>query len=235
MNDQPPRDSIADIAAVDFSLGNCQAIQYSPAVPATAHLFSDDYLSSIYAHLKSSLTLERTFCGMQNLSHDAIVSYLASKPVIALVEWNPDHTRFRTLRFSFIVAWIGVPPPAVGPRSAFGAYSLFPDAWGTPEAEVLAMLGLARIFHTYSLQSLYGQRYIKNALTAKFMRRFGFNDLVTLPDFILHRNDNGSSVDLGECVVSRLTRADFEKYAAEQLRSIASAVADTVMGTVGEI
>lgn len=213
-------DPIAALAPGDFSLGRCQAIQYSPALPGTAHLFPDDYLSQLYARMKSESVLERTFCGMLGLSHDAIVSYLASKSLFALIEWDPDHTHFQTLGFAFIVAWIGVAPPTAGPRSAFAAYTLFPDAWGSPEAEVLSMLGLARIFHTYSLQSIYGQRYIRNALTARFMSRFGFNDIAVLPGFLTHRNGSTGGVELGGCVVSRLDRRDFETYTAGQLGTI---------------
>lgn len=213
-------DPIAALAADDFSIGNCQVLQYNPALPGTAHLFPDNYLSTLYARMKSSLILERTMCGMQNLSHDAICTYLSAKPVFAAVEWNPDRTQFQTLGFGFIVAWIGIAPPAPGPRSAFGAYSMFPESWGSPEAEVLAMLGLARMFHTFALQSVYGQRYIRNALTARFMQRFGFKDIATLPDFITHRNGNG--IELGTCVVSHLTRRDFSDYVSRQLQSIGS-------------
>jgi hypothetical protein len=213
-------DSLDTLAAADFSLGNCQVIPYNPPVAATAHLFPDDYLSTLYSHMKSALILERTMCGMRDLSHNAITAYLASKPVFAAVEWSPDHSHFHTLGFGFIVNWVGIPYPAPGPRSAFAAYAMFPDSWGTPEAEVLAMLGLARMFHTYSLQSLYGQRYIRNALTARFMSRFGFKDIATLPDFLLHLNGNG--VELSASVVSHLTLRDFTDYVALQLQSVES-------------
>ena len=206
---------IISVAINNFELGNCQALQYNPALPGTAHLFPDDYLSQLYSRMKSALILERTMCGMADLSHNAIVTHLAGKPLFALVEWNPSHTQFQTLGFAWIVAWIGTPPLAPGPRSAFAAYAFFPDAWGSPEAEVLAMLGLSRMFHTYSLQSMYGQRYIRNALTARFMSRFGFKDIAVLPDFLMYRSCNG--VRLGACVVSRLDHFDFSNYVTSQL------------------
>src|SRR5579872_3089224 len=213
-------DSISSLASTDFSLGNCQVLQYNPPLPGTAQLFPDNYLSALYSRMKASLTLERTMCGMLNLSHDAIVSYLASKPLFAAIEWDQYHTRFQTLGFGFIVAWIGPPPSTPGERSAMGGYSMFPESWGSPEAEVLAMLGIARMFHTYSLQSLYGQRYIRNALTARFMQRFGFKDLATLPDFMPHRNGNSNGPSLAPCVVSRLSRLDLNDYVARQMASI---------------
>lgn len=215
-------DPIDALAANDFSIGLCQVLQYNPPLAATAHLFPDDYLSILYTRMKDALILERTMCGMRDLSHNAITSYLATKPLFAAVEWSPDHTRFTTLGFGFIVNWIGVPYPAPGPRSAAAAYAMFPDSWGSPEAEVLAMLGLARMFHTYSLQSIYGQRYIRNALTARFMRKFGFVDIATLPDFLIHRNGNGE--ELAGCVVSHLTRRDFADYVSRQLASVESTV-----------
>jgi len=213
-------DSIDALAAEDFSLGNCATIQYNPPLPGFAHLFPDDYLSTLYVRMKESLILARTMCGMRDLSHNAITSYLASKPIFAAVEWTPDRSRFTTLGFGFIVNWIGVPYPAPGPRSASAAYAMFPDSYGSPEAEILAMLGLARMFHTYSLQSIYGQRYIRNALTARFMARFGFKDIATLPDFLIHRNGNGE--ELTGCVVSHLTRQDFAGYVSRQLASVES-------------
>ena len=220
MPDTPTADPIDMLAAADFSGGLCQVLQYNPPLPGTAHLFPDDYLSTLYARMKSASILERTMCGMRELSANAIVPYLATKPVFAAVEWSPDHSKFTTLGFGFIINWIGIPYPAPGPRSAAGGYCMFPDAWGTPEAEILSMLGLARMFHTYSLQSLYGQRYIRNALTARFMGRFGFKDIAVLPDFITHRNGNG--VELGACVVSHLTRQDFADYVSRQMASVES-------------
>lgn len=218
MTDTP--DPIAALAADDFSVGLCQVLPYNPPVPSTSHLFPDDYLSTLYSRMKSSLILDRTMCGMINLTHNAITAYLASKPIFAAVEWNPDHSRFQTLGFGFIVDWVGIRPPTPGPRSAFAAYAMFTNSWGTPEAEVLAMLGLARMFQTYALQSIYGQRYIRNALTARFMSRFGFKDIAVLPDFLLRQN--GSGVELGGCVVSRLSRQDLCDYIVRQMSSVSA-------------
>jgi hypothetical protein len=95
---------------------------------------------------------------------------------------------------------------------------MFPECWGSAEAEVLGMLGLAQMFHLYSLQAMYGQRYIRNELTAKFMGRYGFRDMSVLPDFMLCQN--GSGLELGGCVVSRLSCEDFSSYVARALDSV---------------
>lgn len=213
-------DPISILKDADFTLGNCAVIPYNPPVPAYAPLFPDDYLSQLYSRMKSAHILETTMCGMPSLGHNPIVTYLAGKPVFAAVEWDQGHISFRTLGFGFIVQWIGIPPPNDGPRSAFAAYAFFPEAWGQPEAEVLAMLGLARMFSTYSLRSVYSQRYAVNRLTARFTKRFGFKDIATIPELLLHKN--GTGFEFTDCVASRLTRDDFSDYVAGQLSSIAA-------------
>lgn len=112
---------------------------------------------------------------------------------------------------------------AAVPRAAVCAYVFFRPWWGTDEAEVLGMLGLAYLFHTYSLTSIHGQRYPGNSLTAKFVSRYGFRDTGTIPEFLQIRNyhapgdsDATPAVTLTSCVLNTLSRADFEAYIRHQ-------------------
>jgi len=209
---------LAALNADDYTLGNLQCIPYNPPDAAYASIFPDNYLSALYSRMKSAGILSRTFCGMTYLTHDAILSYLATRPVFAAIQWAPDRRSFDTLGFGFIVTWNGVPPPAPGPRSAFAAYAMFPEAWGTPEAEMLGMLGLARMFYVYKLQDVFGQRYARNALTARFMARYGFRDIGTVPDFLLDKRDG--ALVMSDGVISRLTQPDFVRYVEGQYLSL---------------
>jgi len=215
-------DVLQALADDDYRMGNLQAIPYNSLLRNDDHpLFEDNFLSTLYADSKAAGILPRTFCGMTNLSHDAIVSYLASKKVVALVEWGERDTiaegTFVIAGYAFVVAWVGVAPPELGPRSAFAAYAYLPEYWGLPAAETLGMLGLAHLFHVYKLQSIFGQRYADNALTARFMARYGSHDIGTIPGFILDKGERDGQRRLIDCVLSRLTREDFVSYVERRL------------------
>jgi len=236
----PSVDILAALNADNYRLGNLQIVQYDPHNIHIARYLPDNFLSQLYLRMKADKILTRTFCGMQDLSHDAIVKYLSGHPLFMAVEWREDTYNEDTynegacnresklsphlLGFGFIVTWIGVPPPNLGPRAAFGAYGFFRESWGQPEAEILGMLGLAKMFYQYKLSAIWGQRQAFNRLTAKFMARYGFRDIVSLPEFILYNQrgeGNHSEPVLGSCEVSRLTRKDFTLYVEKMLATLA--------------
>lgn len=219
----PLPDVLDALNADDYRIGQLQCLPYT--IPGlnrdTAYngLFSEDWLSLLYLRMKHEGVLERTFCGMLNLSHDAVLCYLMGKPVFAVVRWHEDNQAFDTVGMGWIGTWSGIAPPMIGPRCAFSAYVLFREMWGQPAGEVVTMLGLARMFRSYRLDSILGQRYATNGLTARFMSKFGFRDIGTLPRFMLRKNAQGDP-ELVDCVASRLSRKDFVRYVEDKLIEI---------------
>jgi hypothetical protein len=213
-----PVDVLLALADDSYRLGQLQALPY---VRNRTDIFPHDLLPQLYSRSRSAHILSRVFCGMRDLSADAIIPYLASKPVTLLVRWDDSNARYDVLGYSFIVTWIGVPPPEPGPRSAFAAYGYFPESWGSPDITTLSMLGLAYMFHFYKLQSIGGQRHNANVLTARFMRQFGFRDLFTMPEYLLDRRADGA-LEMADCTISRLTRAEFVEYVERRLVEMVS-------------
>ena len=234
---------------LSYTLGNCRVLVYNRFQPDT---FGDDLLSRLYDLCLLSRpthpfgTLPETQCGMSDLTRDAMISYWASKSILLLtvipatalpatapskrmIDMLPDNSRIAG--FAYLPAILGAPanppgqPQPIGPRSATGAYAFFRDWWGTPEIEVLAMLGLAHFFHSYHLAAIHGQRYTRNALTARFMSRFGFTDTGTLPFFLVDFPPGAeripANMQLVSCTLSTLLHEDFIAYVERELESIA--------------
>lgn len=139
------------------------------------------------------------FCGMADLSLPAIVSYLNQQRLWVLVKWTDDG-RFRTAG----VCWLSAQINSAQERAAFGAYGFLRWVWGQDDAEWLGWLGLSSLICEGRLCQLHGQRYESNHLTAKFMARFGFHDLVTVPKMIA----KGDTLE--PCVISTISRQEFE-------------------------
>lgn len=185
--------------------------------------------------------LPTLFCGMTNLGPDAICAYLAQRAVCVVGEWRSDTTtayvneiadptsptikyipgpeRFHPLGYCFPST-----QPALSPRSLtnqpsnslFAGYILFSDCWGTPQQTVLMYLGLAWLFHTFSLAAMHGSRYRTNHLTARWTRKFGFRDCGVLPHCMTAGDD--PTGPLVPAVFSTLLREDLET----RLRAILS-------------
>jgi len=220
----PDVDVLAALNADDYRIGDLQVIPYGSKEKYYEDCFPENFISVLYQWMKEDHVLPRTFCGMTNLTHDAIVGYLLNhRPLLIPGIWQTDAPgdppRFMPYGMSWVTTWIGVPPSAPGPRSALAAYTFFRRAWGQPEAEVLGMLGLARLFYTYKLHNIYGERSVTNALTAKFMNKYGTRDLGIVPEFLLERR-NGTLV-FTDCVISMLSRKDFTLYVEKQFASLA--------------
>lgn len=221
-----PLDVLSALHADDYRLDldlnservSLQVVPYEPLNPAYGPLVPHDFLSRSWIRLRDDRILRPLFCGLTNLSHDAIVAYLASKPLLIGGEWTGDSRQFRPLALGFIVTWIGVAPPQPGPRSAFAAYALFREAWGTEKGVWLGMLGLARMMRTWNLSAIYGQRYLHNRLTSRFMARYGFEDIGVVPEFLLEAR--AGQLRLTDCAISRLRRQDLVLYVETKLVSL---------------
>lgn len=205
---------ISAFAEDHYRLGDCQIIPYDRK---RIDVFGTNYLHHLYAQCLLSRPsspygiLPDIFCGMTDLSADALCSYLANKPVILLcVHTSP--TEFTPAGFAWPVELIR----ASSANSAFCAFTFFRPWWGTPEMTVLGMLGLAYLFAHYSLRTIMGQRYDTNVLAARFMAQYGAVDVGTIPDLL--RSHHGT---LEPCTVSALTRTDFELYCRKSLLTLA--------------
>lgn len=195
-----------------YRVGDCQALIYDRKNTAQ---FPEGYLGNIYFRLKGdrysrrrpngSGILNTLFCGFTDTSFDAVVSYLANRPLVIIGVWEDG--KFREAGFCFPVSLVGVSPE----RSCFAGYAFFREWWSNPVTEVLAMLGLSTLFVELNVNAIHGQRYQENSLTAKFMRRFGFEDCGTMKRAIMK---DGKLVG---ATVSSLMREDFEAYCEREL------------------
>jgi len=227
-------DPIQFLADSAYGWGSLQAIRYDRT---RTDLFPEPYLATLYRRAKESGggrigplgILPQTFCGMRDLSCEAVTSYLHQIPVVVVGEWQSaantiitdeesgsvEHRRqppqFYPLGFCYPSTALALAdpqhqtsdsPPA---NSVFAGYGFFDDAWGTPAQTVLMFLGLAYLFAEFRLAAIHGSRYHDNHLTARWCRRFGFRDVGTL-DYHFYRRDTGL---LGPGVVSTLRRENF--------------------------
>lgn len=193
-----------------YQIGNCRMIQYSRNDQS---VLKAGFLGELYFALTQNRyskrsgmgTLESLFCGMQDLSYDAIVSYLAGRAVSVLGVQDGDNFQMAGFFFPTVIMGAGTD------RSCFGAYGFLPRWWGSEEQEVLTAIGLAALFSELNLLSVLGVRYSDNELTAKFMSRFGFRDCGTLPHYLAKRGK------LVSATVSELSRDRFEGVLTEML------------------
>jgi hypothetical protein len=217
--------SLAHIAALDYRWGDCQAIRYDRANESVFRTHSGSYLLDLWEACRCSGhrgsrsgILSPLFCGMADLSSEAIIAYLHSIPLIILGEWRPvmipvdtppPVPEFAPLGFCFMTnlnrgkTW----------NSGLGAYAFFQEAWRTPQQLVLTLLGISRLFYEFRLCSLHGIRYADNKLTARWMAKFGFRDLGTIPNWMVRQ----STGELTDATISTLAREEFESRLSESL------------------
>jgi hypothetical protein len=205
-----PKYSLQHIAGLAYHWGYCQAIEYDQT---RADIFPQGYLTQLYNICKSSGRaklgiLEPLFCSMLDLSHDAITSYLHTRKLVVLGEWRPDPCQadppfFTPLGFCFLSTTARGKTTASG----FGAYGFSSEAWRTPQQHVLTYLGISYLFQENGLNSLHGIRYADNKLTARWMQKFGFVDVGTIPDYM----PRPSTGELTAATVSTLSREKFEE------------------------
>lgn len=196
---------LADLKSTDYRMGNLQAIMYNRN---DSRVFKPGFLGELYWMLKGSGqysqrpgngVLEPLFCGMTDLSFDAIVAYLSTVGLVVMGVWDGEN---------FKVAGICFPTTRVGAgdqKACFAGYGFLRAYWGTDEQELLAVLGLAVLFVEGEVLAIHGVRYETNTLTANFMSRFGFKDDGTVPMYFLRRGK------LVGATVSTLTRGAFEE------------------------
>ena len=198
-----------DLKQENYRIGDLQAIPYDRNNP----LFGESYLPDLYYGLGAGRrttfrreNLRMLFCGMNDLSLPAIVSYLAAQKLVILGKWEGD--TLRTGGACWATAVMGTKE-----KSGFGAYGFLRWIWGTDEQEWLSWLGLAYLFNETGggLVQLHGQRYENNHLTARFMAKFGFHDLAAVPKLIAR----GEILESG--VISTVSRDDFENNLSRKI------------------
>lgn len=207
------RESILNVLQQDeYRIGNCQVLLYD----RRRTTFPEGYLSQLYqlcklsGHRNKMGILPTLFCGMADLSHDAITCYLANRPVLVPVLWSsPTQFLAAGIAFPTTVPVMGLPTSQ--DKAIFAGYGMFKGVWGTPEAEILGMLGLAYFFLSYDVTAIHGLRYADNALTARFTHQFGFKDNGSIPRYMLR---NG---ELVTGISSTLLIEDFEQYVERKL------------------
>lgn len=197
-----------------YRYGDLQSIPYDPKNP----LFKEDYLHDLYFMLKGSRfhktrpgngILDVLFCGMPDISYNTITAYLATHNLCVMGIWQPDGT-FSTAGIHF------TPVRTVGPDGesmCISGYGFLKDYWGTEEMETLTVLGIAQIFGELNVKSIHGIRYTTNEFTARYMAKFGFHDLCTIPNWMLR---NGKLVP---GVLSTLSREEYERNLMERVLS----------------
>jgi hypothetical protein len=218
-----PLQTIADHA---YMFQGCQVLRYDPG---RREIFGDEMLSHLYWQTRNNTSrtklgaLPALMCGMTDLSHDAIVSYFHQRGVVLMGEWRanpspvdpenplPDnleeltHPQFHVLGYVFLSTNVTYSTDRKA-NSVFGGYCFFREAYRTPQQTVLTHLGLSYLFHELSLVNLHGVRYADNKLTARLMEKFGFQDIGTIPNYMIQQ----STGQLVDGVVSTLSRAEFE-------------------------
>jgi hypothetical protein len=192
-----------------YRLGNLQAIGY---LRTRSDVFPPGFLGTLYHRMQTGLSgkrgdswLRMLFCGMADVSFDAIVPYLASRPLCILGEWRGAVFAPAGLIFPTVQLGLG------DQKAAFAGYGFFREWWGTEEQKTLALLGIAFFFVELGLVALHGMRYAENSLTRNFLAGFGFKETGRIPRYMLR---NGKLVD---GVASSLLREDFEAYVERQV------------------
>lgn len=212
--------------------------------PFLYHLYEQTRLSGQRHPLPLDLNNRATlgpipllFCGMTNLGPDAISKYLSERAVCVVGEWRSDQTtcyvtdgsspevryeegpeRFHPLGYCFPSTPVTTSPLSLTSQpvnSVFAGYTIFSEAWRTPQQRVLMFLGLAWLFSTFSLAAIHGSRYGDNHLTARWTRQFGFRDCGTLPHCLTAAAD--PTGPLVPATFSALLREDFERLLRETL------------------
>lgn len=241
-------DPIQMFADSGFRWGDCEAIKYDPV---RQDLFPQPFLFHLYERCRTSGrgklgVLPVLFCGMTNLSVDAICQYLSQRPICVVGEWRKhtwvtapepdkvDTPYFHDLGFCFPCTVTGskLSTKDNPQNSSMAGYTLFQDAWGTPQQTVCMFLGLAWLFHTLQLACIHGQRYTDNHLTAKFTHKFGFKDCGTASHMLLKEPDG----PLYPMTLSTLLRADFVDLTRGVLLNLRREASEgSAHGRVGEI
>ena len=182
-----------------YRVGDFAAIRYDKA---RTEIFPEGWIGEVYFRLKGGMynrksktdsILEKTFCGIIDLSYDNIVSYLSKLPIIAMGKW--DDKKFTIYGLAFVTTMIGN------------------ETHRTATAGYVMLLGLSLLFGAFNLESVHGVRGIENRLTAKFVERFGFKDDGVIPSWMMKRGR------LVPAVISSCLREDFEQYVEEKLIS----------------
>jgi hypothetical protein len=205
-----PIDVLGALKEDEYRCGDLQVLKYDRS---REDLFSDGYLAYLYARCRESRRrsgdgiLSATFGGNPASNFNAIVTYLAQRPVLLILgKWIDG--KFNELGFAFPTVSLGTVNTE---KSLICGYAFFRNSWGSEDQRILTLLGLAYFFKEFELCAVIGNRYRENVLTAKFMARFGFKDYGEIPRFQIQ------GTKLVPMVVSALMREDFEELVKDWL------------------
>lgn len=203
--------ALADLQAQDYRLGDCQAIRYDRT---RADLFSDGYLGRLYFLLKEcgrhggDGILTAMFGGNPPSAFDAIIPFLAARPLIVLGTWKGG--QFTEAGLCYPILYCGTQQTEM---AAFCGFGFLPPVWGSDELCTLGILGLAMLYQELNLVAIHGTRFPANMLAARFMEQFGFHTVGELPHYQLQEGK------LVPAVIATCSRETFETVAAAYLRS----------------
>lgn len=210
------RNTLTPFQEMQWRIANCFVRVYDRK---QVDVYGDNFLHYLYQQTVDSgpNVLSTTFCGVRDLTADAICAYLHTRQPLLLLCMDSDNdpARFDAVGYLFPTVWFGIKGETE--RSGLIGYCFFHSVWGTPQASVLGMLALAYMFLNYDLVAIHGQSAVWNQLSHKFVEQFGVRETGILPR-TLPRSDG----QLEDCRWSTVLREDFEKYAREQLLSIQS-------------
>lgn len=230
----PPPDPITDDDIADplawakrsnYQLGSLAAVPYDRRRPLAFQ--PQPFLPYLWQRTGSSGrsrlgSLPALFCGMTDLTSDAICSYLSQRLVLVLGEYrtqaiDPDdplpaanfedlcEPQLYSLGYAFPASIPIVTSRDSQTNAMFIGYTFFQEAWRTPQQIVLMYLGLAFLFGEFRLVNIHGVRYADNRLTARLAGKFGFRDVGTIPNY-MQREATG---ELADATISTLDRATF--------------------------
>ena len=164
----------------NYRIGDLQAIAYDRRNPAFKPGFLSDlyfkFLHNRYNRRPGTGILENMLCGFEDVSHDAVIQFWLRTPLVILGIWKGEEFTPCGLCFPALIIGAGQEE-----RACYGGYGFLPEWWSSDEQEVLTILGISALFVEMQLKVLHGSRFETNDLTAKYMQRFGFRDVATLP------------------------------------------------------
>lgn len=198
--------NLADLKAQEYRIGNCQAIRYDRE---RADLFYEGWLAHLYERFLESgrrdphSWITALFGGNPPSHFDAILPFLASRPLIILGIWKEQ--TFEPAGICFPLLFCGSQHTEL---AAFCGFGFFRQYYGTDEIHTLSILGLAHLYGELNLVAIHGTRFPDNTLAARFMEQFGFRDIGELPHYQLR------GVKLVPTIISTCSRAKFEEVLA---------------------
>lgn len=163
------------IANWEYQTETTALIPYDKAWP----VFPDGLLGHLYLRTREDGLLDQVFCGRATPDFDDFVSYLSSRKVVLQI-YCLQRPELEPIGYCFINGADGED----GTRLAQFGFCFFREYWGRPELRDLVRLCLRYWFEVLKVDVLYGATLLENYLARNFARKFGFQEIATLPKFL---------------------------------------------------